>query len=251
MFNKIGFRTAGLRHLPLKTALDGIVQAGFQTVEFCLEHPGASAAAIELARRMGLRVSSVSYHGRRDDPLTRMEQGKRAIRMAAECSVPVVVLGSPVPEGKGFPREAAELYDLCCRHGVKPAWETEPGTVLNGIDEFNMYAASLGPSAGINLDAGHLHLQGRCTAEDIGSLGNRIFHLHVEGMKRPEHRHLIPGMGDLNWEHLFRGLAQAGYEGSLTIDLFDIPPDWRSYLRQANIALGELIIYHRYYQTIH
>lgn len=245
MFEKTGFRTSGLRNLPLDTALDGIVQAEFQTVEFCLEHPEASKVTLELARQMGLEISSVSYHGKKDDPVTRLKNGKRAIRMAAECSVSVVVLGSPSHNGDSFLREAADLYEMCCKLGVKPAWETEPGTVLEGIDEFNLYIASLGVHAGINLDIGHLHLQGRCTFEDISSLGKRIFHVHLEGMNRSEHRHLLPGKGDMNWEYLFCGLAQAEYTGPLTIDLYEIPPDWRSYLQQANIALRTLIIYHR------
>ncbi len=245
MFEKIGFRTSGLSHLPLRKALEGIVQAGYQTVEFCLEHPEASPDTLELARKMGLDISSVSYHGKNDDPVTRLKYGKRAIRMAAECSVSVAVLGSPVRDRKSFLMEAADLYDLCCRLNIKPAWETEPDTVLDGIDDFNMYIASLGPLAGINLDAGHFHIQERCTVENISSLGNRIFHVHVEGMNRSEHRHLLPGQGDINWGYLFRGLAEAGYGGSLTIDLFDIPADWRGYLHQANIALSALIIYHR------
>lgn len=249
MFEKTGFRTSGLRHLPLRTALDGIIQAGFQTVEFCLEHPEATPAKLELARSIGLEISSVSYHGKRDDPSTRLENGKRAIRLAAECSVSVVVLGSPVRDREVFLREAADLYHMCCRLDVKPAWETEPDTVLDGINAFNMYIASLGPLAGINLDTGHLHIQELCTVEDISSLGDRIFHVHVEGMKRSEHRHLIPGQGDVSWGNLFRGLAEAGYGGSLTIDLFDIPVDWKDYLQLANIALGNLIVYHRYGQT--
>lgn len=185
---KTGFRTSGLRHLPLKEALEGIVHAGFQTVEFCLEHPEASSSTLESARRMGLEISAVSYHGKRDDSDTRLRNGKRAVRMAAEYSVPVVVLGSPLDGGEGFLREAAELYDTCRELGVKPAWETEPGTVLNGLDEFNRCIVPLGPFAGINLDAGHLHIQSRCTVSDISSLGERIFHVHVEGMNRSEHK---------------------------------------------------------------
>lgn len=249
MFEKTGFRTSGLKHLPLRAALDGIVQAGFQTVEFCLEHPEASPTTLELARQMGLEISSVSYHGKRDDQVTRLKYGKRAIRMAAESMVDVVVLGSPLSGRESFLREAADLYDMCCGLGVKPAWETELDTVLDGIDEFNMHIVPLGHLAGINLDAGHLHLQGRCTAEDIGTLGNRIFHVHVEGMNRSEHIHLIPGQGDMVWQDLFQGLAQAGYEGPLIIDLFDMPADWRGYLRRANIALNTRINYYSRHQA--
>jgi len=87
MYHKTGFRTSGLKHLPLKEVLDGIVQAGFQTVEFCLEHPEASSSTLEFARESGLEISSVSYHGKRDDPFTRLDMGRRVVRMAEECSV--------------------------------------------------------------------------------------------------------------------------------------------------------------------
>lgn len=227
--------------MSLMEALDGIVHAGFQTVEFCLEHPQASCSTLEYARRIGLEISAVSYHGKRDDHLSRLENGKRALRLAVECSVPIVVLGSPQTGRERFLVESAEMYEMCQRFGVKPAWETEPGTILDGIDQFNRYISPLGPGAGINLDAGHLHLQNSCTVEDITSLGNRIFHVHVEGMNRCEHIHLIPGEGDMNWSLLFLGLTKSGYSGSLTIDLFVLPKDWRKYLKDAYIALNRLV----------
>lgn len=243
MFDKIGFRTSGLRHLPLKIVLDAVADSGFQTVEFCLEHPEASSVTIDYAREAGLEISAVSYHGKRDDNVTRLKYGKAAIRLAAERSVPVVVLGSPLSGREEFLVESAELYRICTELGVKPAWETEPGTVLEGLDEFFEMIAPLGPSAGINLDAGHLHLQNRCTISEISSLAGRIFHVHVEGMKSPIHKHLIPGAGDLNWCYLLAGLRNAEYIGSLTIDLFDIPSDWEEYLRKACIALKSILNY--------
>ncbi|MEA3265617.1 MAG: sugar phosphate isomerase/epimerase [Candidatus Fermentibacteria bacterium] len=243
MDHKIGFRTSGLTHLPLKEVLDGIVQAGFQTVEFCLEHPEASSSTLEFARKSGLEISSVSYHGKRDDPFTRSEMGRRAVRIAEECSVPVVVLGSPLVQSDYFPDETARLYEMCIGAGIRPAWETEPGTVLDGLDEFRRFIVPLGPGAGINLDAGHLHIQNRCTVPEISSLRGRILHVHVEGMNRSEHRHIVPGTGDLNWHDLFTGLSMAGYTGSLTVDLFDIPANWREYLKQANVALVKIMGY--------
>ena len=243
MFDKIGFRTSGLRHLPLRKVLDVMVVSGFSTVEFCLEHPEASSENIDYARQVGLEISAVSYHGKKDDPATRLKFGKAAIRLAADCSVPVVVLGSPLSGRQVFSSESVELYDICSDLGVKPAWETEPGTVLKGLDEFFEIIAPLGPGAGINLDAGHLHLQNRCTVSEISSLRGRIFHVHVEGMEKTAHKHLIPGTGDLNWSLLFFGLFNAGYTGSLTIDLFDIPSDWEEYLRKANIALKSILNY--------
>ena len=243
MYHKTGFRTSGLKHLPLKEVLDGIVQAGFQTVEFCLEHPEASSSTLEFARESGLEISAVSYHGKRDDPFTRLEMGRRAVRIAEECSVSVVVLGSPLVQLDSFLDETSRLYEMCIDAGIRPAWETEPGTVLDGLDEFRRFIVPLGPGAGINLDAGHLHIQNKCTVPDITSLGNRILHVHVEGMNRSEHRHLVPGTGDLNWHDLFLGLSRAGYTGPLTVDLFDIPARWKEYLKLVNIALVKIMNY--------
>lgn len=243
MLDKIGFRTSGLRHLPLRTVLDSIADSGFQTVEFCLEHPEASSGTLDYAREAGLEISAVSYHGKRDDSATRLKYGMAAIKLAVDCSVPVVVLGSPLSDRETFSNEAAELYEICLQLGIKPAWETEPGTVLNGLYEFFELIAPLGPGAGINLDAGHLHLQNRCTVSDISSLRGRIFHVHVEGMHSTVHKHLIPGDGDLNWSYLLTGLLNAEYTGSLTIDLFDIPSDWEEYLRKAYIALKSILNY--------
>jgi len=244
VFDTTGFRTSGLSRIPLKEALEGILRAGFNTVEFCLEHPEASEATIETAVEIGLKISSVSYHGKRDSRETRIEKGRKAIQLAGDCSVDVVVLGSPLRGNTGFRREAEELFELCLQAGVRPAWETEPGTVLNGLDDFYEHIVPLGPLAGINLDAGHLHIQGKCTVDEIRALGNRIHHVHVEGMKRLEHRHLIPGRGDMDWNMLLNGLVEAGYSGSLTIDLFQIPCLWQQYLHLSNIALKNIISYY-------
>ena len=243
VYIKTGFRTSGLRHIPLELALEGIAKAGFNTVEFCLEHPQASPLTLQFARNLGLEISAVSYHGKRDDDTTRLVMGEKAIKMAAECSVDTVVMGSPINGLDKFLLEVDKLYALSHNFGIKPAWETEPGTILDGLDEFYRYIVPLGAGSGINLDAGHLHLQNSCTSTDIERLGDRIFHVHVEGMKKTEHKHLIPGEGDLNWRELFDGLSKAGYNQSLTIDLFEIPSNWSSYLYEANVAMNTVLYY--------
>jgi len=244
MFRETGFRTSGLRHIPLKQALEGISEAGYSTVEFCLEHPEASCDTLKLAGDSGLTISAISYHGKRDDPEERLRRGRRAIDLACRCGVEVVVLGSPLTGMESFLREAAELYDLCIDKGIKPAWETEPGTVLDSLEEFRTLIQPLGDTAGMNLDAGHLHLQGTCTAETIENLGKRIHHVHVEGMLSGVHRHLIPGMGNIDWNGVLNGLSTAGYAGSLTVDLFDLPCRWLDFIKRANIALKDIISYY-------
>lgn len=241
MSRKTGFRTAGLRRIPLRRALEGIAETGYDAVEFCLEHPGASPGGIDWARSLGLSVSAVSYHGKKDPPEERLRQGRRAVELAAASGIPVVVLGSPLCGEDAFRREAEELYGLCREAGLRPAWETEPGTVLASLGEFGRIIVPLGSTAGINLDAGHLHLDGDCTAEELERLAGRIHHVHVEGMRRSRHRHLVPGEGDLDWPGLLSGLEAAGYGGPLTVDLFELPEDWMAYAKRANIELRRIM----------
>lgn len=243
MINKLGFRTSGLRHIPMDEVLHGLVKAGYGAVEFCLEHPGASRENLLLSRELGLHVSAVSYHGKSDHLKTRLSRGIRAIEMAEACSVDTVIFGSPFKGENQFTEEASKLYSLCRESGIKPAWETEPGTVLDSLDDFYRLIVPLGPDAGLNLDAGHLHLQGTCTASRIGSLGSRIHHVHIEGMRKGKHEHLIPGTGDLSWEELIKGLKLARYSGYIVVDLFVIPVNWLEYLTCANSAACEIIGY--------
>jgi len=243
MSRKLGFRTSGLRHIPMDEVLRGLVQAGYGAVEFCLEHPEASPENLLLARELGLHVSAVSYHGKADSGKTRLAMGKRAVDLAAASGVDTVVFGSPLKGEKQFIEEASELYSLCRESGIKPAWETEPGTVLDSLDDFYRLIVPLGPSAGLNLDAGHLHLQGTCTSFSIGSLATRIHHVHIEGMRKGKHEHLIPGTGDLNWGELIKGLELAHYCGYIVVDLFVIPAEWLEFVTCANAASCEILGY--------
>lgn len=239
----LGFRTSGLREVPLEEALRGIKDAGYQAVEFCMEHPGASPEALRFAGGLGLRISSVSYHGKRDPADKRLAMGRRAIELACAAGVSVVVFGSPLDHREGFLEETGELYRMCRDRGIMPAWETEPGTILDSLSEWQELIAPLGPLAGINLDAGHLHLQGSLSEETLEALGGRIHHVHIEGMNMGSHTHLLPGEGDLDWDVLLRGLRRAGYRGPLVIDLFHLPADWRSFIVRAKIAASGIIGY--------
>jgi len=221
--------------------LTGLAETGYGAVEFCLEHPEASREKLFQARELGLEVSAVSYHGKNDHSKTRMNMGKRVIELAETCSVRTAVFGSPLTGEPEFSLQAQTLYTLCLEAGVKPCWETEPDTVLDSLEDFQRLIVPLGPDAGLNLDAGHLHLQGNLRRGTIGSLGSRIHHVHLEGMQKGEHRHLLPGSGDMNWEELAEGLRIAQFRGPLIIDLFELPADWISYISYAKEVLCRII----------
>jgi len=242
----IGFRTSGLRRVPLREVVSGLIEAGYTALEFCLEHPEASPGTLESAAGEGFAISSVSYHGKHDPPEVRIQEVKRAVALAASAGVGTVVLGSPAagtPSARSFPGEVVQVCSICRGSGIRPAWETEPGTVLHSLEEWYGLIEPLDPSAGINLDLGHLHFAGECTVEAISRLGSRILHIHLEGMRRGIHEHLIPGKGDIDWAEALQGLENAGYRGPLVVDLFRLPEDWIPYAREACIAMKYILGY--------
>ncbi len=242
----IGFRTSGLRRVPLREVVSGLIEAGYTALEFCLEHPEASPGTLESAAGEGLEISSVSYHGKHDPPEVRIQEAKRAVALAASAGVGTVVLGSPAagsPSARSFPGEVVQVCSICRGSGVRPAWETEPGTVLNSLADWHRHVEPSGTLAGINLDLGHLHLSGECTRHHISRLGERILHVHLEGMRRGIHEHLIPGKGDIDWAEALQGLENAGYRGHLVVDLFDLPVDWIEYAREACVAMKGILGY--------
>lgn len=242
----IGFRTSGLGKVPMEKAVSGLIEAGYSALEFCLEHPEASLETLQYAEGKGLAVSSVSYHGKHDPPGVRIKSASRAAALASAAGAGTVVLGSPASGSRSapfFPEETVRVFSICRSAGVRPAWETEPGTVLNSLEDWFRLIEPLGPAAGINLDLGHLHLSGECTVEAISRLGGRILHVHLEGMRRGIHEHLIPGKGDIDWGAALQGLDRAGYHGPMVIDLFRLPEDWINCAREACVALKCILGY--------
>ena len=237
---RLGFRTSGMADLPLGKALAHIAEAGFCMVEFCMEHPDAVGFRGDLC---GLRISAVSYHGKRDDYATRRRKIALTLEKAEETSTPLVVLGSPMKGSvsrPGFREECLWVLDRL-PPGVRPAWEPEPGTLLEGIREFGKLAEELGPEAGLNLDFGHAHLEGLNPGKAMSMADGRVLHCHIEDVPEREHVHLVPGDGVFPWKLLVSAMAHHEYSGPLVVDLFNLPADSREFVRRAHDSALRLL----------
>ena len=233
---RLGFRTAGFCGVPLEKALETVAKAGYAQVEFCMEHPEAVSYRGDMS---GLKVASVSYHGKKDDARTRGKMIRAAVDKACELEAATIVLGSPLM----FLCSRWSFFEECCGvmrilpEGVGPAWEPEPGTVLNDLVVFGELASHLGPEAGLNLDFGHAFLEGLSPSDAVRSHGSRIVHAHIEDMVSGVHEHLIPGRGDLPWKDLLHAIAGVGYWGPLVVDLFLLPSDHLLYLTTSHAGI--------------
>ena len=236
---RLGFRTGGLSAFPLETALRGISAAGFDCVELCEEHPGVRSSGLdshglveEVDRLLAdneLTASSVSYHGKVDTSVQRRDRSSRALELASGIGCDVLVTGSPLRDlgdWRSFVTDTARLCGECEEVGVLVACEPEPGTLVHDVDCWRKLREESGAwNLRLNLDLGHVLLTEDSVPATIAGCCSHVAHVHLEGMARGRHRHLLPGDGDLDLREALAALAGCGYSGPIVVDLFDLPHD--------------------------
>jgi L-ribulose-5-phosphate 3-epimerase len=123
-------------------------------------------------------------------------------------------------------RLAAGLRTVCDHarsRGATIGFEPEPGMYVEDMAGFARIKALVGhPAFKLTLDLGHAHLTepGPTAAADTARawIGD-VVNVHLEGMRRPAHEHLVPWEGDLDVPGALRTLVAAGYRGPVTLEL--------------------------------
>jgi len=239
---RIGFRTAGYRKVPVEEAIRAIAEAGYDGVELCLEHPDllperltedrcAQVAAV--ASTLGLEIATISYHGDSDPLELRWNRALAAVALAPALGTDVVILNSPRPGddrpgnlADQFRSQLANQLEMADVVGVTVALEPEPGLLVDGCSDMAELIDELGSSRlKVNLDVGHAWLTEADLPAAICALGEHVAAVHVEDMAGGEHRHLVPGTGEMDLAGVVAALRAAGFGGWLTVDLFDIADD--------------------------
>jgi fructoselysine 3-epimerase len=256
--SRIGFRTAGFDEWPIGKVLAELGALGYDGVEICLEHRDCRPESLtphqahELAgacEQGGLEVASVSYHADAEPWPPRRANTIRALDLlpAFGCSV-LIINGRRCETGREAEARAdldgllAVLLPRAEALGVRVAIEPEPGLAVGSSDEMRALIDRTGsPSLGANLDVGHAFLTDDDVCATIRMLGPAILHTHFEGMPRGEHRHLLPGEGDLDLPSVLCALDDVGYQGYLTVDLFAIGGDPLGWAQRALGAMRELV----------
>lgn len=247
--NKIGFRTVGFREWPLEQALQAIAAVGYDGVELCLEHPQMRPEALPLeeceriagiVRAAGLEIASVSYHGDREEHAARTAGQLRSIEITQALGCDILILNSehamPGQEKQQWARFVRELREellpAALEAGVALAIEPEPGMYVHGTREMLALIEEVDhPALAVNLDIGHAWLTDDDLRQSIRDLAPHLAHLHWEDFPAGEHKHLVPGEGDMPLADIHATLREIAYDGYYTIDLFNIADDPEGYAR--------------------
>jgi len=258
----IAGRNQVLDDLSLEDGFRLLREAGADAVELCHEHPAMSPDRMlapsgpEFARQVGamvvgqgLKPSAVGWHCEYVTNDDNFEKLRRIIPLAPLFGTDVFITACvgrgeapDVPQ-----RLLARTRELCAIAegcGVRLAVEYEPNFIVGDAASLLRLCDEVGSDAlAANLDLGHTFLVEADPLDAIRRLGPRIAHCHVEGMARGVHRHLPPWEGDLDLAPYLRALAEAGFDGTLALDLYGvdyaaIAPKCFGYLRSMLEELG-------------
>lgn len=113
------------------------------------------------------------------------------------------------------------LAEFAGVHGVKLAFEPEPGMFIDTMDRFaELHRRVNHPAFGLTLDIGHLVCQGEVpVSEQIIRWKDWLWNVHIEDMRVGVHDHIFFGEGEVDFADVFRGLKAAGYKGGVYVEL--------------------------------
>lgn len=250
----LGYNTNGFASHSCEDALRVIAGLGYRSVGLTLDHHALNPYATDargrtesvrtLLRELDLEV--VVETGARflldpwrkhwptllescsDDRSLRIDFLERAVEVAASLGAGVVSLWSgAAPEGESTEILDARLVEglsRVCDHaaerGVTIGFEPEPGMHIESMADFDRVRTQLDhPALKLTLDIGHAHLTERSAVDTIRAYSEQIVNVHVEGMRRPRHDHLVPWEGDLDVREAIGVLRETGYLGPATLEL--------------------------------
>ena len=116
------------------------------------------------------------------------------------------------------------LCTICTDLGLRYALESHPYRWVCGAVSLLRLMDHVGsPALGVNLDPSHLFPMGDLPHVAAYQLAGRVWHTHLSDNDGTTNAHWRPGKGKIDWGALLQALQETGYQGTLSIELEDVP----------------------------
>lgn len=231
---KILARTQMLSQYNLLESLDVIKRLDFDGVEICIERKDWTMHSLEdmpveaiRDRLVALELAPNSFSMHRDYVHDNKVFAimKEAVRLVPKLGMDVFVFADAKAQGddswERMINRTQELVAIAEGEGVILAKEFEPGFIVGSTaDMLRMFATIPSPNLAANLDLGHAFLLDPDPIESIHQLGEKIVHVHIEGMDASTHNHLLPQEGDMDLLAFLSALKATGFDGGMALDLY-------------------------------
>jgi sugar phosphate isomerase/epimerase len=114
--------------------------------------------------------------------------------------------------------------DICEDAKVRYALEPHPYRYMsNAASMLRLIEHVQSDALGMNFDPSHLFPMGDMPQTVIYQLGDRIFHCHFSDNDGTTNVHWRPGKGKIDWVAVMRALKETGFDGTISIELEDVP----------------------------
>jgi len=227
--------------LDVVSEIEAFAALGFDFLDLALEPPQAYAGTldIELVRKaldrhgMGvightawyMPIASV-FPDIRETALREMETSIRAFRelgvekVSAHPHTNVPLVGDDYIRDQNI-AAFSRLVEFTERLGMKLMLENPPRH-YSRVAELKPTLDAV-PGLGFHLDIGHANLRTpyNRAEELVASFSDRLEHVHVSDNKGgDDDLHLPLGVGNINWHWAVAVLKNAGYDGTVTVEVF-------------------------------
>ena len=160
----------------------------------------------------------------------RMEHTNNCLRLAAELgcrniSIPPGGHAGQMPESQALALFRAGLEQVIPTAealDVQLLIEPEPLLLIENSAQFLGFIKDISSErVGLNFDIGHFFCAGEDPAVAFEKLFPWVGHVHIEDIAADRaHRHLIPGLGAIDFEAVFATMARMGYQGDISLELY-------------------------------
>jgi sugar phosphate isomerase/epimerase len=272
---KLAFSSNAYLNHPLDETLARLAGFGYRGVEVLADVPHAWPAGLLPAQRRamramieqsGLAISNINafmmnavadprqpyWHPAWNEPYApyraiRREHTIRALELARDLGAPNI---TTEPGGPAFPGQSREqaldifyeelmpCVDAAARLEVPLLIEPEPDLLIERCDEYLEFIQRIdSPWVGLNFDIGHAYCVGEDPQDWIARMAPYTKHYHFEDIADTRvHKHLIPGRGAIDFAATLQAIADTGYDGWITIELYP-------YIDEPDVAAREAFDY--------
>lgn len=250
---QLAYNLNGLRHLSLDDACSRVAEAGFDGIELSLhpahldpfasrsrdlvqlrqttedlglDMPSLAAGADDLlsSRKFEPSLVSPSADGRRQ----RIDLLRRAIVLAEELDIPNLNFATGIlrPDVSRYTaydwlREGIDVL-LDFSETVTLTMEPEPGFFFQRNSEVAGFVSAVNHSRfRLAQDLGHTRVVDDDYLESVRQHLGITPVIQVEDIKGRIHNHEIPGDGDIDWQGFSAVLAGEGWQGWLSVELYN------------------------------
>ena len=229
----------------LQEKLDAIAAAGFDGVEIfendLLSFDGSPADVGKTIRDLGLKLVTFQpfrdFEGMPEPQRTRaFERAERKFDLMEELGTDLLMICSNVsPQSLGgldrAAKDLAELGDRAAKRGLRIAFEALSwGKHISDYrDSWEVVRRANHPNVGLVLDTFHI-IARKVPLDAISSIpGDKIFLVQVadapilemDPLSWSRHFRCFPGQGDFPLGDFMRNLAMTGYDGPLSLEIFN------------------------------